>query len=159
MFMEAVRNSLTLDCRQLKQNASPRIAHMFKALLRREDDDGAFEMINVEQVLNHGIIVWIGCWLGELLRTNYTNLVWKAKSEEDGKGGGYVLPALEDTRRGLTLYPCDPAEKFFERCLDGVSIDLYYYGLVEQMHLQPAVKHEYRFGAQAPDNILPFPTK
>lgn len=163
LFMIAVRNSLTADCMHLRKDASPRIVRMFKDLIKRENEDGAFEMLNFDNVLYQEIICPLSGWLGELVRTNCANLVWKLALEDDEDGGKTKEYVLEETEQKLTYYPSAHAEKFFYRRQGELGIEEYYHSLIEQMHLKPAVKHEYRFKHLPEDklsnNILPFRTK
>lgn len=163
LFMNAVRNSLTADCMHLRKDASPRIVRMFKDLIKREDDDGLFEMLNIDNVLYQEIINPLSGWLGELVRTNCANLVWKVQIEDGENGEKTMELVLEETKQKLTYFPSAHAEKFFYRRQRELGIEEYYYSLIEQMHFQPAVKHEYRFKHlpedNLPNNILPFRKK
>lgn len=163
LFMNAVRNSLTADCEHLRKDASPRIVRMFKDMIKREDEDGTFEMQNIDNVLYREIINPLSGWLGELVRTNCADFVWKLEMEDAEDGTRTLELALEETEQKLTYYPSAHAENFFYRRQNELGIEDYYYSLIEQMNLKPAVKHEYRFKHlpedNLPNNILPFRAK
>lgn len=163
LCMNAVRNSLTADCMHLRKDASPRVVRMFKTLIKQEDDDGVFEMMNIDNVLYQSFIRPLSGWLGELVRTNCANLVWKTQVEDNEDGSKTMDIVLEETEQKLTYYPSAQAEKFFYRRQNELGIEEYYYSLINEMHFKPAVKHEYRFKHlpedNLPDNILPFRKK
>lgn len=163
LFMNAVRNSLTADCEHLRKDASPRIVRMFKDMIKREDEDGTFEMQNIDNVLYREIIDPLSGWLGELVRINCANFVWKLEMKDAEDGTRILKLVLEETEQKLTYYPAAHAEKFFYRRQNELGIEDYYYSLIEQMNFKPAVKHEYRFKHlpedNLPNNILPFRVK
>lgn len=163
LFLNAVRDSLTPDCVNLRKDVSPRIARMFKDLLKIEDDDGALKIRDFENGLWQNIMQPLSAWLGEIFRIHCANLEWRAQEETREDGAVVAEPVLYCADNGFTMFPIAFAEKFFYRPDYELNIDDYYYNGVKQFKLAPAVTHEYRFKPlpedDLPDNILPFQTK
>lgn len=164
LFLNAVRNALTPDRKNLRKDASPRVEQMFKQLLKYEDDDGTLKLRDYDDVLYQDIVQPLSAWLGEIFRIHCANFEWHVEMEkQDEDRAVTVEPVLYNTKSNKKLFPIAFAEKFFYSSDYELNIDDYYYSGVKQLKFEPAVTHEYRFKHlpedNLPDNILPFQPK